>query len=105
MSLSSGRTLMTKLLVESKELIAHAPVLCYFNPQLPETLHVDASGVGVGVALLQNDQPVAFYSNTLTETEQRYAVIEKECLTIRLAFAKWGSLCNDAQLLRNVTCN
>ena len=53
---------------------------------------MDASGVGVGGALLQNDEPVAFYSNTLTETEQRYAVIEKECLSICLAFEKWGSL-------------
>ena len=53
---------------------------------------MDASGVGVGGALLQNDQPVAFYSNTLTETEQRYAVIEKECLAICLAFEKWDSL-------------
>jgi len=77
---------------ESKELIAHAPVLCYFNPQLPVTLQVDASGVGIGGALLQNDQPVAFYSNTLTETEQRYAVIETECLAICLAFEKWDSL-------------
>ena len=51
-----------KSFVESKELIAHAPVLCYFNPQLPVTLQVDASGVGVGGALLQNDQPVSFYS-------------------------------------------
>ena len=53
---------------------------------------MDASGVGVGGALLQNDQPVAFCSNTLTETEQRYAVIEKECLAICLAFEKWDSL-------------
>ena len=78
--------------VESKELTAHAPVLCYFNSQLPVTLQVNASGVGVGGALLQNDQPVAFFSNTLTETEQRYAVIEKECLAICLAFEKWDSL-------------
>ena len=62
------------------------PVLRYFNPQLPVTLQVDASAVGVGGALLQNDQPVAFYSNTLTATEQRYAVIEKECLATCLAF-------------------
>ena len=81
-----------KAFVESKNLIAHAPVLRYFNPQLPVTLEVDASAVGVGGALLQNDQPVAFYSNTLTATEQRYAVIEKECLAICLAFDKWDSL-------------
>jgi len=34
--------------VESKELIAHAPVLCYSNPQLAVTRQADASGVGVG---------------------------------------------------------
>ena len=77
-----------KAFVESNNLIAHAPVLRYFNPQLPITLQVDASAVGVGRALLQNDQPVAFHSNTLTATEQRYAVIEKECLVICIAFDK-----------------
>jgi len=53
---------------------------------------VDSSAVRVGGALLQNDQPVAFYSNTLTAAEQRYTVIEKECLSIYLAFDKWQSL-------------
>jgi len=47
---------------------------------------VDASAVGVGGALLQNDQLLEFYSNTLTATEQRYAVIEKENLALCLAF-------------------
>ena len=74
-----------KAFVESKELTAPIPVLSYFNPQLPVTLQVDASGVSVGGALLQNGQPVAFYWNNATETEQRHAVI---CL----AFEKWDSL-------------
>jgi len=81
-----------KAFVDSKNLIAHAPVLRYFNPQLPVARQVDASAVGVGGALLQNDQPVGFYSNTLTATEQRYTVIEKECLAMCLPFDKWDSL-------------
>lgn len=64
----------------------------YFNPQLPVTLEVDASAAGVGGALLQDNQPVAFYSNTLTATPQRYAIIEQECPAICLAFEKWDSL-------------
>ena len=46
----------------------------------------------MGGALLQNNQPVVFYLNTLTATEQSYAIIEKQCLAICLAFEKWDSL-------------
>ena len=44
-----------KAFVQSKNLITHASVLRYFNPQLPVTLHVDASAAGVGGALLQDN--------------------------------------------------
>ena len=49
-----------KAFADSKNLIVHAPVLRYFNPQWPVTLQVDASAAGVGGALLQDNQPVAF---------------------------------------------
>ena len=77
-----------KAFVESKKLIAHALVLWYFNPQFLVTLQVDSSAFGVGGALLQDNQPEAFYSNTVTATEQRYAIIQKECLAICLVFEK-----------------
>ena len=43
------------------------PLFCVIQ----SAIAVDPSdeGIGVGGAFLQNDQPVAFYSNTLTETE------------------------------------
>ena len=49
------------------------------------TLQTDASEKGLGAVLIQNGQPVAFASRTLSKTEQRYATIEKECLAIVLA--------------------
>ena len=49
------------------------------------TIQCDASEVGLGATLLQKGQPVAFASRALSQTEQRYAQIEKECLAIVFA--------------------
>lgn len=54
------------------------------------TLQCDASEKGLGAILLQNGQPVAFASRTLSETEQRYAQIEKECLAIVFGCTKFS---------------
>ena len=43
---------------------------------------VDASSKGLGAVLLQNQQPVAFASRALTETQSRYAQIEREMLAV-----------------------
>ena len=44
-----------------------------------------ASDTGLGGALLQDGQPAAFTSSTLSATEVNYAPIEKECLAIKVA--------------------
>ena len=46
----------------------------------PCVLQVDASETGLGGALLQDGEPVAFISSTLSAAEVNYAPIEKECL-------------------------
>lgn len=79
---------------KAKHLISTAPVLQYYDLSKPVTLQVDASEEGVGGALLQPNsegrlQPVAYTSNSLNATEQRYSQIEKECLAICNAFGKF----------------
>ena len=49
----------------------------------------DASEKGLGAALLQHGKPVAYASRALTETEQRYAQIEKEMLAIVFSLEKF----------------
>lgn len=62
--------------------LMQAPVLAYFRQDQPVVLSVDASQYGVGAVLLQNGQPVAYSSRSLTAAQQRYAQIEKEALAI-----------------------
>jgi len=49
------------------------------------TLQCDASQSGLGAALLQGGQPVAYTSRVLTLTETRYAQIDKELFDIVFA--------------------
>ena len=46
------------------------------------TIQVDASQVGLGTALLQNNKPIAFASKALTNAECRYVNIEREKLAV-----------------------
>ena len=46
------------------------------------TIQVNASQVGLGIALLQDNKPVAFASKAFTNVECRYANIEREMLTV-----------------------
>ena len=72
-----------------KDLVTSSPVLKYYNIKEEVTLQCDASETGIGAALLQAGQPVAYTSRALTKTEQQYAQIEKECLAIVYACDKF----------------
>ena len=67
-----------------KSLIAEAQKrsLKFYNRNLRLTVQADASKHGLGAALLQQGEPVAFASKSLSETEQRYANIERELLAV-----------------------
>ena len=65
-----------------KKAVSSTPVLRYYNLKEDVTLQCDASPTGLGAALMQNGQPVAYASRALTSAESRYAQIEKELLAI-----------------------
>ncbi|KAL5020231.1 hypothetical protein ScPMuIL_003123 [Solemya velum] len=68
-----------------KHLVTNHPVLRYYDVHDDVTIQCDASESGLGAALMQNEQPIAFASRALTSTEKNYAQIEKECLAIVFA--------------------
>ena len=76
------------------ELTAHT-VLALYDPQADTKISADASSHGLGAVLLQKTKqewrPVAYASRAMSETETRYAQIEKEALAITWACEKFST--------------
>jgi hypothetical protein len=72
-----------------KTLVATAPVLKYYDVKKPVTIQTDASQFGLGAVIIQDGSPVVYASRSLDNTQQKYAVIEKELLAISFACIKF----------------
>ena len=72
-----------------KELLTSAP--CLKLPDLDERFEVvtDASGIGVGGVLMQQNRPVAFEGRKLTEVEKKWHATEQEMLAVVYHLEKW----------------
>ena len=60
-----------KAFEEVKHLLTVAPVLAYFDPSKELSIQFDASGQGLGAALLQEGRPLPYASRALSDTETR----------------------------------
>ena len=60
-----------------------------FDPDLPVVLSVDSSQFGMGAVIMHNGQPIEFASCTLTETQKKYAQIEKEFLAVQFGLQRF----------------
>ena len=76
-----------------KDLIAKSATkpLRYYDRSKPVTVQADASQRGLGVCLLQDGQPIACASKSLTDSETRYANIERELLAIVFARQRFNT--------------
>lgn len=68
-----------------KQIIAKAPILCFFDVNAPHIIQTDASSKGLGAVLLQNGKPVVFTGRTLTPAETNYSTLERELTAIVFA--------------------
>lgn len=78
-----------KAFEDIKRVLSSTPVLRYYNVNDDVTLQADASSYALGAAILQESQPVAYASRSLTKAERNYPQIEKEALAIRFACKKY----------------
>lgn len=74
---------------ELKSLCSQKPVLAFYDVNKPVEIQCDASKDGLGAVLIQAGRPVAYSSRSLSDTEKRYAQIEKEMLSIVHASTKF----------------
>jgi len=77
-----------------KSAIASGNVLQFPHPNWRFVVATDASNVGIGATLCQEDEKgdyhtIAFASRTLNGAERNLATIEKECLAIIWVVSKW----------------
>ena len=81
--------------VEIKCELTKSTVLALYDPLAETNMSADASSFGLGAVLLQLDRqtwkPVAYASRALSETERRYAQIEKEGLATTWACEKFST--------------
>jgi transposase InsO family protein len=71
---------------EIKNQVSECTTLYFLDDTAPITLHTDASDYGIGGYLFQtideDDKPIAFVSKSLTKTQLRWSVIQKEAYAI-----------------------
>jgi hypothetical protein len=74
-----------------KNQLVQAPVLAVPDFSQQFVIETDASDLGIGAILMQNQHPVAYLSKALGPRNQALSVYEKECMAILLAIEKWRS--------------
>ncbi|GFS79388.1 retrovirus-related Pol polyprotein from transposon opus [Trichonephila clavipes] len=79
-----------------KAQLVKAPSLNTPNLSKPYQLYTDASATAIGACLSQNDEkgkdnPIAFFSKKLTETQTRWATIEREAYAVIEALKRFDS--------------
>ena len=72
-----------------KHALTTAPVLVMPDYLKPFELIADACGFGIGAALLQEQQPIAYMCRKFTPAEQHYGVGEQELLAVVDAMRTW----------------
>ena len=77
-----------------KDELSKPTTLALYDTEAPTKLSADASSYGLGAVLMEKTEggwrPVAYARRSLTETERRYAQIEKEALAITWSCEKFS---------------
>ena len=71
-----------KAFIELKHRLCSAPVLTLPDLQQPFEIETDASNYAIGAVLTQHGHPVAYHSETFSDTVCKYLTYDKEMYSI-----------------------
>ena len=78
-----------KIFREIKERMTEALIMRLPDFTKAFEISCDASGIGIGGVLSQEKHPVAYFSEKLNDTQQRYFTYDKEFYAVVQALCYW----------------
>jgi hypothetical protein len=72
-----------------KKKITEQPILVLQDFGKTFQVRCDASGRAIGVVLSQDNRPVAYFSENLNDTKEKYSTYDKEFYAVIQALKKW----------------
>lgn len=79
----------TEAFEKLKRAMTSVPMLALPNFDQPFVVETDASGYGLGAMLMQNQQPIAYFSQVLMVRARLKSIYERELMAMVLAIPKW----------------